>query len=53
LVTGFLGTVGVDGLVTLAQSPQSTTELVRNFDEKFMRPEFPAALLQLVAATAT
>lgn len=53
LVTIFFGAVGVEGLVTFAQSPQSTTELDRTFDEKLMRPELPAALLQAVAATAT
>ncbi len=53
LATGFLGTTVTLGFDTFVQSPQSTTELVKTFEEKFMLPDFPALLLQAVAADAT
>ena len=52
-MTIFLGTVGAEGLVTFAQSPHRITELVRTLEEKLMLPDFPALLVQLVAATAS
>ena len=52
LATTFFGGVTGEGLVTFFQSPQSTTELVRIFEEKLMLPDLPAELLQTVAADA-